>query len=171
MASPSESGASSEDVVEWVHEASSRLHSLEVQCRHLNALCNTLQLRLDEMQSDLDRVRSQLQDERGITLAARVDALAQVLTQAVEICNRVEPEVRLLLQWRQRFTSSLQTQLCYALAQVLTQAVEICNRVEPEVRLLLQWRQRFTSSLQTQLCYLGHQFALICPRLDLQALD
>ena len=131
MASPSESGASSEDVVEWVREASSRLHSLEVQCRHLNALCNTLQLRLDEMQSDLDRVRSQLQDERGITLAARVDALAQVLTQAVEICNRVEPEVR----------------------------------------LLLQWRQRFTSSLQTQLCYLGHQFALICPRLDLQALD
>ena len=131
MASLSESGASSEDVVEWVREASSRLHSLEVQSRHLNALCNTLQLRLDEVQSTLDRLQSQLKDERGITLPARVDALAQVLTQAVETCNRVEPEVR----------------------------------------LLLQWRRRFTSSLQTQLCYLGHQFALICPRLDLEALD
>ena len=131
MASLSESGASSEDVVEWVREASSRLHSLEVQSRHLNALCNTLQLRLDEVQSTLDHLQSQLKDERGITLPARVDALAQVLTQAVETCNRVEPEVR----------------------------------------LLLQWRRRFTSSLQTQLCYLGHQFALICPRLDLEALD
>ena len=131
MASLSESGASSEDVVEWVREASSRLHSLEVQSRHLNALCNTLQLRLDEVQSTLDRLQSQLKDERGITLPARVDALAQVLTQAVETCNRVDPEVR----------------------------------------LLLQWRRRFTSSLQTQLCYLGHQFALICPRLDLEALD
>ena len=131
MASLSESGASSEDVVEWVREASSRLHSLEVQSRHLNALCNTLQLRLDEVQSTLDRLQSQLKDERGITLPARVDALAQVLTQAVETCNRVEPEVRLLLQWRRRFTSSLQTQLCYS----------------------------------------GHQFALICPRLDLEALD
>ena len=131
MASLSESGASSEDAVEWVREASSRLHSLEVQSRHLNALCNTLQLRLDEVQSTLDHLQSQLKDERGITLPARVDALAQVLTQAVETCNRVEPEVR----------------------------------------LLLQWRRRFTSSLQTQLCYLGHQFALICPRLDLEALD
>ena len=131
MASLSESGASSEDVVEWVREASSRLHSLEVQSWHLNALCNTLQLRLDEVQSTLDRLQSQLKDERGITLPARVDALAQVLTQAVETCNRVEPEVR----------------------------------------LLLQWRRRFTSSLQTQLCYLGHQFALICPRLGLEALD
>ena len=130
MASLSESGASSEDVVEWVREASSRLHSLEVQSRHLNALCNTLQLRLDEVQSTLDHLQSQLQDERGITLPARVDALAQVLTQAVETCNRVEPGGR----------------------------------------LLLQWRRRFTSSLQTQLCYLGHQFALICPRLDLEAL-
>ena len=130
MASLSESGASSEDVVEWVREASSRLHSLEVQSRHLNALCNTLQLRLDEVQSTLDHLQSQLKDERGITLPARVDALAQVLTQAVETCNRVESGGR----------------------------------------LLLQWRRRFTSSLQTQLCYLGHQSALICPRLDLEAL-
>ena len=71
-------------MVEWVREAASRLHSLEVQSRHLNALCNTLQLRLDAVQSTLDRLQSQLKDERGLTLPARVDALAQVLTQAVE---------------------------------------------------------------------------------------
>ena len=84
-----------------------------------------------KVESDLAHLKGQLADDRGITLPARVDALGKVLTQAVEICNRVEPEVR----------------------------------------KLLQWRQRFTSSLQTQLCYLGHQFALVCPRLDLEALD
>ena len=101
MARPSESGSSAEDVVEWVREASSRLHDLELQCRHLTALCNTLQLRLDAVEADLNQVKGQLAGEYGVTLPARVDALSKVLTEVISVCNRVEPEVLKLLRWRE----------------------------------------------------------------------
>ena len=125
------SGSSAEDVVEYVREASSRLHGLEIQCRHLTAALNTLQLRLDTVEAELDQVKGQLAGTQGVDLPTRVSALSRVLTEVVSVSNRVEPEVL----------------------------------------KLLQWRQRFTASLQQQLQYLGHQFSVICPRLDLEALD
>ena len=60
-------------------------------------------------------------------------------------------------------------ELC--LNRVLTEVVSVSNRVEPELLKLLRWRQRFVASLQEQLQYLGHQFSVICPRLNLEELD
>ena len=102
------SGSSAEDVVEYVRETSSRLHDLEIQCRHLTAALNTLQLRLDSLETELDQVKGQLAGTQGVDLPTRVSALSKVLTEVVSVSNRVEPEVLKLLQWRQRFTASLQ---------------------------------------------------------------
>ena len=72
---------------------------------------NTLALRLDTAEGAIAVLQNSFVNQQGVSLRWEVQSISQVLTQAVEALNRLEPELLRLLRWRERFTSSLQWEL------------------------------------------------------------
>ena len=114
-------GRGVEAAVEALRATNFRLRCLELRAatlenqssefRELQARVNTLALRLDTAEGAIAVLQSSFVNQQGISLRSEVQSLSKVLTQAVEVLNRLEPELLRLLRWRQRFTSSLQREL------------------------------------------------------------
>ena len=94
---------------------SSRLDRLENYLSSLSAIearINTLALRLDDLEREVAILQHCFTSTQpGVSLRSEVAALNKVVTQAVETLNRAEAEVRRLLNWRERFTTTLQGEL------------------------------------------------------------
>ena len=114
-------GRGVEAAVEALRATNFRLRCLELRAatlenqssefRELQARVDTLALRLDTAEGAIAVLQSSFVNQQGISLRSEVQSLSKVLTQAVEVLNRLEPELLRLLRWRQRFTSSLQREL------------------------------------------------------------
>ena len=78
----------------------------------IEARINTLALRLDDLEREVAILQHCFTSTQpGVSLRSEVAALNKVVTQAVETLNRAEAEVRRLLNWRERFTTTLQGEL------------------------------------------------------------
>ena len=114
-------GRGVEEAVEVLRAANFRLHCLELRIttlenqssefRDLQVRVNTLALRLDSAESAVAVPQQSFVNQQGVSLRLEVQSISQVLTEAVEVINRLEPELLRLLRWRERFTSSLQSEL------------------------------------------------------------
>ena len=107
--------------VEVLRATNFRLRCLEIRVatlanqssefRELQARVNTIALRLATADGAIAVLQSSFVNQQGISLRSEVQSISKVLTQAVEVLNRLEPELLRLLRWRQSFTSSLSVSL------------------------------------------------------------
>ncbi|CAE7621993.1 unnamed protein product [Symbiodinium sp. CCMP2592] len=115
-------GHSIEEAVELLRAADFRLFCIErrvstletqiSELREVQRRLNATVLRVETLEQDNAVIKHCFSSTQpGVSLRSEVASLNNVVTQIVDSVNRLEPELQLLLRWRERFTSALQAEL------------------------------------------------------------